>query len=133
MVKVFIGISKLSLELSEYHDFNWLNEVEVFAIFDQQDSGNISFGIIENDERYFIKYAGARNLEYTGDLQAAINRLKEARKCIWSRTSIHFVQKHPYNTFLCYKFCWKLILRQEHPYTFTKQTQKKCLILQQIY
>lgn len=80
LVKVSIGINKLSLELSEYHDFNWLNEVEVFTIFDQQDSGNISFGIIENEERYFIKYAGARNLEYTGELQAAIKRLKEANR-----------------------------------------------------
>ncbi|ETT80966.1 serine/threonine protein kinase [Viridibacillus sp. FSL R5-0477] len=80
MVKVCIGSNKLLLELREYHDFNWLKAVKVFTIFDQQDSGNICFGIIENDERYFIKYAGARNLEYTGDIKSAIKRLKEAKK-----------------------------------------------------
>ncbi|WP_231687527.1 hypothetical protein [Bacillus sp. FJAT-22090] len=80
MVKVSIGNNKISLELKEYHNFNWLSKVEVFTLFNQQDSGNISFGIIENGERYFIKYAGARNLEYTGDLQEAIQRLKDAEK-----------------------------------------------------
>lgn len=80
MVKVFIGENKASLELKEDHNLNWLSKVEVFDIFDQQDSGNISFGIIEDGERYFIKYAGARNLEYTGELHEAIQRLKDAEK-----------------------------------------------------
>ncbi|RLQ93585.1 serine/threonine protein kinase [Falsibacillus albus] len=80
MIQVFIGKNKTSLELKEYHKFDWLNEVEVFSIFNQQDSGNISFGIQENNERYFVKYAGARNLEYTGEIQAAIQRLKEAEE-----------------------------------------------------
>lgn len=31
----------------------------VFAIFDQQDSGNVSFGVAVNDERFFVKTAGA--------------------------------------------------------------------------
>ncbi|WP_391118319.1 serine/threonine protein kinase [Psychrobacillus sp. L3] len=109
MVKVFIGINKLSLELSEYHDFNWLNEVDVFTIFDQQDSGNISFGIMVNDERYFIKYAGARNLEYTGDLQAAIKRLKEAREVyqhINHPLLIHFIETFQTEQGYGLKFKW---------------------------
>ncbi|MFE6167426.1 serine/threonine protein kinase [Viridibacillus arvi] len=80
MIKVLIGKNKRALELKEYHNFEWLNEVEVFAIFNQQDSGNISFGVISNGERFFIKYAGARNLEYMGDVQAAIERLKKAEE-----------------------------------------------------
>jgi serine/threonine protein kinase len=80
LIEVIIGNNKASLKLKEYHNFDWLNEVEVFAIFNQQDSGNICFGIMRNGERYFIKYAGARNLEYTGDLQEAIQRLKEAKQ-----------------------------------------------------
>ena len=31
----------------------------VFACFDQQDSGNVSFGVATSDERYFVKTAGA--------------------------------------------------------------------------
>jgi serine/threonine protein kinase len=80
LIKVFIGNNKIPLELKEHHNFDWLNKLEVFTIFCQQDSGNISFGIMENGERYFIKYAGARNLEYTRELQEAIQRLKEAEE-----------------------------------------------------
>ena len=80
MTEVSIGRNNALLKLKEHHTFEWLNEVEVFTIFDQQDSENISFGIIENNERFFIKYAGARNLEYMGDLHAAVKRLKEAKK-----------------------------------------------------
>ena len=46
MIEVSIGRKNELLKLKEYHSFEWLNEVEVFTIFDQQDSGNISFGII---------------------------------------------------------------------------------------
>jgi serine/threonine protein kinase len=80
MIEVSIGRNNALLKLKEYHSFEWLNEVEVFTIFDQQDSGNISFGIIENNERFFIKYAGARNLEFKGDLHDAVQRLKDAKK-----------------------------------------------------
>ena len=79
MIEVSIGRNNALLKLKEYHSFEWLNEVEVFTIFDQQDSGNISFGIIENNERFFIKYAGARNLEFKGDLHDAVQRLRDAK------------------------------------------------------
>lgn len=80
MIKVLVGKNKRTLELRENHNFDWLNKVEIFAIFNQQDSGNISFGVISNGEQFFIKYAGARNLEYTGEIQAAIERLKKAEE-----------------------------------------------------
>lgn len=53
MIQVSIG-KKMKLNLQEYYDFEWLAEVEVFKIFDQQDSGNISFGIIKNNERFLL-------------------------------------------------------------------------------
>lgn len=80
MINIFVGSNKYPLTLAEHHNFKCLEEVEVFKVFDQQDSGNISFGIIENGQRYFLKYAGARNLVYKGYLEEAIQRLMKAKE-----------------------------------------------------
>ncbi|KXI82471.1 serine/threonine protein kinase [Bacillus cereus] len=80
MINIKIGKNQYPLTLAEEHNFDWLKDVEVFTVFDQQDSGNISFGIIENGKRYFLKYAGARNLEYKGKIEDAIQRLMKAKE-----------------------------------------------------
>lgn len=49
---------------------------KVFKIFDDQDSGNICFGVQNSDNRYFIKFAGAPTEQYTGSPGDAIVRLK---------------------------------------------------------
>ncbi|MBI2850123.1 MAG: serine/threonine protein kinase [Chloroflexi bacterium] len=48
----------------------------VFKIFDDQDSGNICFGVQNGPARYFIKYAGAETAEYNGTTKDAVERLK---------------------------------------------------------
>ncbi|GAF65576.1 serine/threonine protein kinase [Bacillus sp. TS-2] len=74
-----ISISKISFQLKERHPFDWLaNMGEVFSVFDQQDSGNICFGIEKNGTRKFIKYAGARTKNYIGKPEEAIKRLKNS-------------------------------------------------------
>jgi serine/threonine-protein kinase len=74
-----INLHSVSFQLQEPHKFDWLvNMGEVFAVFDQQDSGNISFGIKDNSGKKFVKYAGAKPLEYGGDPQEAVERLKQA-------------------------------------------------------
>src|SRR5512133_224861 len=78
--EVEISISNISFKLREDHDFTWLKRLgNVFCVFDQQDSGNICFGI-ENysGENIFIKYAGACTMEYRGKCEDAIVRLKNA-------------------------------------------------------
>lgn len=55
-----ISLGKVTVHLREPHDFSWLLELgEPFAVFDQNDSGNISFGVEKDGEKYFVKYAGA--------------------------------------------------------------------------
>lgn len=45
-------------------DSSWLTEWgEVFAVFDKQDSGNLSFGMRQGGQRRFIKYVGAWTIE----------------------------------------------------------------------
>lgn len=69
----------ISFQLREKHSFDWLRALgTVFRVFDQQDSGNLSFGVKTSDGRRFIKYAGARTTAYEGDLQEAVLRLKQA-------------------------------------------------------
>lgn len=74
-----ISLHKVSFQLKETHDFNWLKNLgTVFAVFDQQDSGNISFGVEINEKKRFVKYAGAKTIKYEGEVAAAVLKLKEA-------------------------------------------------------
>lgn len=72
-------IDGVSFQLKEKHDFDWLRSMgNVFCVFDQQDSGNISFGVERDGEKIFVKYAGAKTIDYAGEPKEAIIRLKKA-------------------------------------------------------
>lgn len=74
-----IHFGKVSFQLKEKHNFEWLlNMGKVFAVFDEQDSGNICFGIAKDGTKKFVKYAGAKTKEYTGHPEEAIVRLKKS-------------------------------------------------------
>ncbi|CAG7644333.1 serine/threonine-protein kinase [Paenibacillus allorhizosphaerae] len=69
----------VSFQLRQYHDFEWLRPFgNVFCVFDQQDSGNIGFGVERNGRKAFIKYAGAQTAHYSGEPADAVVRLKQA-------------------------------------------------------
>lgn len=73
------NLDGISFHLKEHTDFSWLQQMgRVFNVFDQQDSGNICFGIENEGKRMFVKFAGAMTTEFAGDPQDAINRLKSA-------------------------------------------------------
>lgn len=70
-------IDGIKFKIKEPYDFSFLSEYgKVFKVFDDQDSGNICFGTEKNDEKYFIKFAGAKTAEYNGDSVDAVSRLK---------------------------------------------------------
>lgn len=76
---ITIAINKVSFQLQEDHNFFWLNKIgDVFCIFDEQDSGNISFGLKKNDKKFFVKYAGAKPKNFYGNPKDAIGRLVKA-------------------------------------------------------
>jgi serine/threonine protein kinase, bacterial len=76
---ITIEIDKVNFQLQEDHDFFWLKNLgHVFCVFDQQDSGNISFGVENNKQKFFIKYAGARPMDFSGNPKDAIQRLADA-------------------------------------------------------
>lgn len=79
MAPVKLAIDGVRFVLLAPHDFTWLREVgRVFQVFDQQDSGNLCFGVVNGGRRRFIKYAGARTIHHRGEPVTAIARLKHA-------------------------------------------------------
>jgi serine/threonine protein kinase len=59
--------------LRKPHDLTFLSRWgRVFRVFDQQDSGNLCFGIDGLDRRVFVKYAGAPTLRYEGSVADAV-------------------------------------------------------------
>lgn len=74
-----IKIDEVSFQLKKPHPLEWLSAWgKVFAVFDKQDSGNLSFGVEKDGVRRFIKYAGAATTEFEGEPAEAILRLKQA-------------------------------------------------------
>lgn len=58
-------------------DFSFLSKYgKVFKVFDDQDSGNICFGLANGDNRYFIKLAGAPTERSCVTVDEAISNLK---------------------------------------------------------
>jgi len=58
-------VNGVGFRLKEYQNFEWLQALgKVFCVFDEQDSGNLSFGTQEGRSRLFVKYAGAKTINY---------------------------------------------------------------------
>ena len=56
----------------------------MFCVLDGQDSGNICFGTELNGSRYFIKFAGAQPVRYSGDPADTVQRLQSA-SAVWAQ------------------------------------------------
>jgi len=73
-------IDGVDFRIRENRDFSFLNELgKVFTVFDQNDSGNLSFGVKNtNDEKFFVKIAGMKTAESFRSPIEAVNALEEA-------------------------------------------------------
>lgn len=70
-------IDDIEFKMKQHFDFEFIHKYgTVFKVFDDQDSGNICFGVKNGDLKYFIKFAGAQTAEYNGSTVDAITRLK---------------------------------------------------------
>ena len=71
-------IDYLSYSLKSPFDFSFLSKYgKVFKVFDDQDSGNICFGIADGFESYFVKFAGAPTARSNVSPDEAISRMKD--------------------------------------------------------
>ena len=65
--------------LQEAFDLSFLRRWgRVFRVFDQQDSGNLCFGLEREGRRYFLKFAGARTVRYPGEPTDAVRWLERS-------------------------------------------------------
>ena len=79
-------IDGIPYKLESPFDFSFLRKYgKVFKVFDEQGSGNISFGMKNGDTKYFVKFAGAPKPNYISnrdsgavDTATAIKMLKTA-------------------------------------------------------
>lgn len=72
-------IDGIAYEVREETDLAWLKPYgQVFHIFDKQDSGNLCFGVNGPYGKLFIKYAGARPVNFSGRTESAVLRLRRA-------------------------------------------------------
>ncbi|WP_314590946.1 serine/threonine protein kinase [Paenibacillus terrigena] len=90
---VGFSFNDVTFQLQEQHDFTWLRSLgKVFCVFDQQDSGNICFGIEKDGKKKFVKYAGARPLDFSGNPQDAVSRLTAAIPLYSTLNHPHLIQ-----------------------------------------
>ena len=72
-------IDSVPFKLKSPFDFSFLSQYgKVFKVFDDQDSGNLCFGVRNGSHRHFVKFAGAPTEPYNGRPEDAVARLKAA-------------------------------------------------------
>ncbi|WP_127529464.1 protein kinase domain-containing protein [Paenibacillus kobensis] len=82
-------VNGVSFELKEPFDFDFLSEYgRVFAVFDDQDSGYLCFGVHNDNRKLFLKLAGAATKRSSVTKEEAIQRLK-------STLNIYEQLRHP--------------------------------------
>jgi len=70
-------IDGIPYRLKAPFDFSFLQQYgKVFQVFDDQDSGNICFGLADTDKRYFLKFAGAPTERACISAEEAVANLK---------------------------------------------------------
>jgi len=70
-------IDGVPYKLKAPYDFSFLSEYgKVFKICDNQDSGNICFGVSNGENKYFIKFAGAPTERACVSIDEALENLK---------------------------------------------------------
>jgi len=86
-------INNITFNLNEIRDFSFLSKYgEVFCVFDQNDSGNISFGLEDDKNKYFIKIAGVRTAEYSGQPKDAVETLKNSSTLYYELKSPNLIE-----------------------------------------
>ncbi|MCA1054057.1 serine/threonine protein kinase [Rossellomorea aquimaris] len=86
-------IDGIPFKLKSPYDFSFIrNYGEVFKVFDDQDSGNICFGVKKGEERLFIKFAGSRTVRFVGEPEEAVDNLKGAVKVYRELAHEHLVR-----------------------------------------
>lgn len=86
-------LNGMAVELRRPGDLSFLADYgEVFAVFDQNDSGNVSFGVRNGEERYFLKVAGLATAQGAVSPQEAVENLRRAETVYRDLAHPHLVR-----------------------------------------
>jgi aminoglycoside phosphotransferase (APT) family kinase protein len=86
-------INHIPYKLKSPYDFSFIERYgEVFKVYDDQDSGNICFGVKNGDDRHFIKFAGAPTERYAGKPEDAVAGLKAAAQVYKDLAHPHLIR-----------------------------------------
>lgn len=112
--------------LAAAEDLSFLNRYgRVFRVFDDHDSGNISFGIDAGDHKLFIKLAGARAMESAVTPHEAAANLRSSVPMYRDLASTHIIQLldvFEINQYVGLVFAWNegTLLRRVHEEDFAR-------------
>ncbi len=86
-------IDEIPYKLKSPFDLSFIEGYgEVFKVFDDQDSGNICFGVKNGDQKIFIKFAGAPTACYAGKPEEAVAELQAAVKVYEDLAHPHLIK-----------------------------------------
>ncbi len=107
---VEINFGNVNFFMKEEVDFSWITSLgEVFAVFSQNDSGNISFGVDTGNEKYFVKIAGLKTIESLRTTEEAVASLVSAMPIyegITHKNLIKLVRHYPIGDIYVAIFKW---------------------------
>jgi len=70
-------VDGITYKLKAPFDFSFLGKYgKAFKVFDDQDSGNICFGMADGENKYFVKFAGAQAARANVSAEEAVERMK---------------------------------------------------------
>lgn len=76
---IVTDLDGLPVQLRAPHDLSFVARWgRVFAVLDQQDSGNLCLGVEGPAGRVFVKYAGAPTVRYDGAIESAVVNLRRS-------------------------------------------------------
>jgi len=77
--KITLQMDGVAFELRKETDFSWIRPYgKVFYVYDRLTTGNLCFGVEGKYGKLFIKFAGARTVNYAGRPEDAIFTLQKA-------------------------------------------------------
>jgi len=89
-------IDGVPYKLEAPFDFSFLSKYgKVFKAFDEQGSGNISFGVQNGEEKLFIKFAGAPKKNYIAHRDSGAVDAESAIALLKAAVPLYTALKHP--------------------------------------
>lgn len=119
-------LNGVDFRLAEAADLSFIQRYgRVFRVFDDHDSGNISFGVDDDSRKRFIKVAGLRTVEAGVSPEDAVSNLRRAEavyRDIAHPNIVRFIEAIEHGPYFGLVFEWSEgeLLRRIYTETFTR-------------